>query len=146
MESRLYEITFIVDSQLEQNQIDEIVQKLETTITDSKGEIVRKDIWGKRRLAYEINRKQYAYYVYLLFDANGEIIDKIERDFKLNESVLRFLTIRLSKAAIKQMDKKSKKSGAVKEKPSEAPKELKELKEEKEEKEVKETVEPKAEN
>jgi small subunit ribosomal protein S6 len=141
MESRVYEITFIVDSQLEQNQIDEIVQKLETTITDSNGEIVKKDLWGKRRLAYEINRKQYGYYVYLLFNANGEIIDKIERDFKLNESVYRFLTIRLSKAAIKQMDKKLKKSSAVKEKPSEAPKEV-----EKKVEEVKETAEPKAEN
>jgi len=140
MESRLYEITFIVDSQLEQNQIDEIVQKIETTVTDSKGEIVKKDIWGKRRLAYEINRKQYGYYAYLLFNADGEIVQKIERDLKLNESVFRFLTIRLSKAAIKQMDKKSKKSNDVKEKPS-APKEVKEVKEVKEE-----TTEEKAEN
>lgn len=115
MESKVYEITFIIDSQLEQKQIDEFVQKIETMITDSKGEIVKKDLWGKRRMAYEINRKQYGYYVYVLFKASGDIIQKIERELKLNESILRFLTIRLSKAAIKQMEKKSKKSKTVRE-------------------------------
>jgi small subunit ribosomal protein S6 len=115
MDLRLYELTFVLDPQLEQNQIDEIVQKIESLITDSKGEIEKKDLWGKRRLAYEIKKRQYGFYIYLLFKSPVDVIDKIERDFKLNESVLRFLTIRLSKAAIKQMEKgqKSRKKPVV---------------------------------
>jgi len=108
MDLRLYELTFVLDPQLEQNQIDEIVQKVESLITDSKGEIEKKDLLGKKRLAYEIKKRQYGFYIYLLFKSTVDVIDKIERDFKLNESVLRFLTIRLSKAAIKQMEKGQK--------------------------------------
>ena len=116
MDLRLYELTFVLDPQLEQTQIDENEQKIETIITDAKGEIVKKDLWGKRRLAYEIKKRQYGYYVYLLFNSTVDLIDKIERDFKLNESVLRFLTIKLSKAAIKQMEKghKSRKKSDTK--------------------------------
>ena len=65
MDLRLYELTFVLDPQLEQTQIDENVQKIETMITDAKGEIVKKDLWGKRRLAYEIKKRQYGYYVYI---------------------------------------------------------------------------------
>lgn len=108
MELMLYEITLVLDPQLEQKQIDEIVQKTESLILESKGEIVKIDAWGKRRLAYEINRKQYGFYVHLLFKISGDLIEKIERDFKLNESILRFLTVKLTKAAIKQMEKNQK--------------------------------------
>lgn len=110
MELRLYELTFILDPQLEQNQVDEIINRVESQISEAKGEIVKKDIWGKRRLAYEINRRQYGFYVYLLIKGSGDLINVIERDLKLGESVLRFLTIRLSKAAIKQMEKEKKHS------------------------------------
>ncbi len=110
MESKLYELTFILDPQLEQKKIDGVIQKVETQISEAQGEIVKKDILGKRRLAYEINRRQYGFYVYLLFNATGDMVNVIERDFKLNESVLRFLTIRLSPVAIKQMEKEKKHS------------------------------------
>ncbi len=49
MELMLYEITLVLDPQLEQKQIDEIVQKTESLILESKGEIVKIDAWGKRR-------------------------------------------------------------------------------------------------
>jgi small subunit ribosomal protein S6 len=130
MDLRIYELTFVLDPQLEQTQIDEHLQKIETMIGSSKGEIVKKDLWGKRRLAYEIKKRQYGFYVYFLFNSTVDLIDKIERELKLNESVLRFLTIKLSKAAIKQMEKghKSRKKSGTKvvDKPEEPENNIKE--------------------
>ncbi|HDI52205.1 30S ribosomal protein S6 [candidate division KSB1 bacterium] len=100
---RFYELVFVMDAQLEQSKIEEFANKIQKMITDSGGNIRVVDYWGKRRLSYPIKKKQYGFYVYILFEADGKVIEPIERECRLNESVLRFLTVRLSKRAIRQM-------------------------------------------
>ncbi len=85
---REYETTFVVDAHLPTDQIDKSIEKFTKYITDNEGVIRHSDRWGKRRLAYEIRKKQYGYYVYLRFAAPAELIKALEREYRLDESIL----------------------------------------------------------
>ena len=123
MELRTYETIFVMDPQMDQSKIDTFVKKIEDMITGSGGEIIKRNYWGKKRLAYEIKRKQYGFYIYLLYRSNGKIIEPIEREFKLNESVLRYLTVKLNKAALRQLERelRRERAAAQPEKPAPEP-------------------------
>ena len=97
-----YETTFIVNVQLEGEQIDATIDKYTKFIENNGGKVKSIDRWGKHRLAYEIAKKQYGYYVYIRFEAVGSIIHELEREFKLDDSILRYLTVLVPKAVINQ--------------------------------------------
>ena len=105
MEQRLYETTIIVDPQLDQTKIEELVNKIQKMITDEGGSIRKVEHWGKKRMAYEIKKKQYGYYIYFLYDSNGKSLPNLEKEFRLNEFIIRDLTVRLDDKAIKQLEK-----------------------------------------
>ena len=104
-----YEVTIVVDAHLSNEIIEAVVQKYVDLIEKNQGAIKEVDRWGKRRLAYEIAKKQYGYYVYIRFEAEGVFILEMERLFKLDESIIRFLTIKLPKNAIKQEENQKNK-------------------------------------
>ena len=103
---RQYETTFIVDSHLPQEQIDQTIDKFIKTLQNNGVTIKLIDRWGKRRMAYEIKKKQYGYYVYVRFEGPGEIVAILEHDYKLDESILRYLTIQLTKKMIEKEELK----------------------------------------
>lgn len=105
MKQNLYETIIIIDPQLDQAKIEELVNKIQKIITDSGGSIRKVDQWGKKRMAYEIKKKQYGYYVYFFYESDGSVIDAIGKDFRLNESILRDLTVKLDMKAVRQMEK-----------------------------------------
>ena len=90
---RQYETTIVIDAHLSGEQVDTTISKYSKFIEDNKGKIKLIDRWGKRRLAYEIAKKQYGYYVYLRFEADGSFIKELEKEFKLDDTILRFLTV-----------------------------------------------------
>lgn len=96
-----YETTFVIDSQLKGGEIDEIVKRLERVISVNGGQVVEVQRWGKRRLAYEIKKRQYGYYVHIRFAGKGSIVRALEREYQLNEAILRYLTLVLDKQALK---------------------------------------------
>ena len=110
MENNKYELTVVFDGQLEQNEVDEKVEQIEKLIKECNGEVVQKDLLGKRRLAYEIKKKQYGYYVYFLIESDGSNNKAIEKYLRLNEHVIRYLTVRLDKKAIASLDRKAEKA------------------------------------
>ena len=95
-----YETTFIVDAHLSNEQIESTINKYTKFIDDKGGSIKLTDRWGKRRLAYEISKKQYGYYVYLRFDADGDLVQILEREYKLDDAIIRHLTLRVPKAVV----------------------------------------------
>jgi small subunit ribosomal protein S6 len=103
---RQYETTFIVDSHLPQEQIDQTIEKFIKTLQDGGALIKLVDRWGKRRMAYEISKKQYGFYVYVRFEGPGEIVAALEHDYKLDESILRYLTIQLTKKMVEKEELK----------------------------------------
>lgn len=107
MEKRKYELTVVFDGQLEQTVVDEKVEELNKLMKDSKCEVIQQDDLGKRRLAYEIMKRQYGYYIYFLFESDGNSIKDVENNLKLNENVLRYLTVKLDKKALTHVDKKT---------------------------------------
>ena len=108
-----YETIFVIDSLLKNNEIDEIIKRYERFISANGGSISEVQRWGKRRLAYEIKKRQYGYYVYVRFEGPGTVIKPLEREFTLNESILRYLSIALDTKALKA--EALKKQHAVKE-------------------------------
>ena len=97
---RLYETTVIIDPQYKSIEIEDVIKKISNFITNHGGEIVKVDEWGKRRLAYEIDKRQYGYYVHIRFTGPGQLIELLEREYRLSEAILRFLTIKVDKRAL----------------------------------------------
>jgi len=98
---RMYETTFIVNASLDDAQIEAAVGRVQDVVTKNGGTIHAINRWGRKRLAYAINKKTTGYYVNLEFEAPGSIVALLERSYQLDELILRYLTIRLSKNALK---------------------------------------------
>ena len=98
----LYETTVVVDYMLKPDDVKGLRDRITSFISNNGGEIVKSEDWGKRRLAYEINKKQYGFYLHLRFQAPAGILVLLEKEYRLNESVLRYLTIKVDKRALKK--------------------------------------------
>jgi small subunit ribosomal protein S6 len=101
-----YETTFIFDAHLPNEQIETSVEKYIQLVDKNGGKIMSVERWGKRRLAYEIKKKQYGFYVYIRFESEGKLIQELERVYKLDDSVIRYLTVLVSKQALQEEQKK----------------------------------------
>jgi len=95
-----YETTFIVNAALEDANIEPIVNSTIEFIQNNGGSITTLDKWGRRRLAYPIQKKHNGYYVYAMYDAPPTLIPQLERYFQLEENILRHLTLKMTAPAI----------------------------------------------
>lgn len=96
----LYETTVVFDSMLKPDDLKNLRDRLTNFISNNGGEIVKVEEWGKRRMAYEIKKKQYGFYVYTRFSAPPAFLHLLEKEYRLNESILRYLTVKLDKRAL----------------------------------------------
>jgi small subunit ribosomal protein S6 len=87
-----YEVIAIVKSDLPDDDITALIERIQKIITKRKGLIVKIDKWGKRRLAYEIKKQKDGYYFFIDLVGDGPIIDEIERNYKIDDRILKFLT------------------------------------------------------
>lgn len=90
-----YELIYILDAALEESTRKELIEKFSQVVTDNGGEIEKLDEWGKRRLAYTIDYKNEGYYVLVNFKAGSEVPRELERNLEINESVIRYLVVKL---------------------------------------------------
>ncbi len=95
-----YETAVIINAALDDEQIEAVVAKITGIITDGGGEISETEKWGRKRLAYTINKNRIGYYVIYRYEAPVDLIAELERLMKIDEAVVRFLTIRLEKEAL----------------------------------------------
>ncbi len=98
--SRTYETTFIVNASLDDAQVEAVIGRVQETITKNGGTIKAVNKWGRKRLAYAINKRTNGFYVNVEFEAPGTVLAHLERAYQLDEMVLRNLTIILDKKAI----------------------------------------------
>ena len=110
-----YEVVFIMTPVLSEEQMMDTVTKFKKILTDNGSELVHENNWGLRKLAYPIQKKNTGFYYLIEFKAEGELINKLETEFKRDERVLRFLTIRLDKHSIAYAEKKRKNAALKKE-------------------------------
>ena len=91
-----YELTYIIDTALEETARKELIEKFSSLITANGGEIEKVDeTWGKRRLAYAINDKVEGYYVLVTMKAPADLPRELERNLEIYDSVLRYLIVKL---------------------------------------------------
>ena len=89
---RQYETMVIIDAMISDDAIQAEIQKINDTIVAS-GEILRRDDWGKRKMAYQINKKTHGFYVIFYYKADSSVVSTLEAAFKLNDNVLRWMTL-----------------------------------------------------
>lgn len=105
MSQKNYESVVIINATLDDEQINSIVKTIQSLITDNGGEINEVDVWGRKRLAYPIEKAKSGFYVVYRFTSNPEFISKLERMYRLDENVIRFITIALDKHALAYYEK-----------------------------------------
>lgn len=90
-----YEIMYIVKADLEDAKRQEVIDGLHKIITDHNGTIDKVDEWGVKEFAYEINHMTKGYYVLINISAGNEAIAEFDRLIRINQSVIRHLTLKL---------------------------------------------------
>ncbi|MBT9188492.1 MULTISPECIES: 30S ribosomal protein S6 [Zobellia] len=101
-----YETVFILNPVLSDDQIAETVKKFEDFLIKNGAKMVSKENWGLKKLAYAIQHKKSGFYHLFEFTATGEVITPYEQEFKRDERVMRFLTVKLDKHAIEWAEKR----------------------------------------
>ena len=94
-----YETVFIMTPVLSEDQVKETVKRYISYLKDNGAEIVSEENWGLKKLKYTIQKKKSGFYYLIEYKANGDILPKMDIEFKRDETVLRWLTVKLDKYA-----------------------------------------------
>jgi len=108
MTKKIYESAVLINAALEDEQIQSLIERIKEILNSNDCEIIELEDWGRKRLAYTIKKSKIGYYIIFRFFAYPEIISTLERFYKLDENILRYLTIKLSQSALEQLEKNKK--------------------------------------
>jgi len=89
-----YELTLVLDTDLSSENQKKLIEKIKKTIEENKGKLEKQEEWGKKELAYPINKKKNGIYFCLALKASSEALPKIDKKLKIEEGVMRYLIIR----------------------------------------------------
>ena len=93
----LYETVYIVRQDIRSEELKPIEDKFENLLRLKKSSIEYKENWGLRNLAYKINNNKKGYYYFIVHNSEPDAVLELERNFKINENIIRFLTTKTSK-------------------------------------------------
>ena len=120
---RKYETVFISDPDLQDQSRTELFDKVRNIIAKENGILLNLDEWGTKKLAYEIRKKLRGHYVCVTYGGTGELVAELERNFRLTDDVLKFMTLLLDDdVTVEQLEKEAQEAQADPEKPDEADK------------------------
>ena len=94
-----YETVFILTPVLSDEQMKETVAKFKKLLTDNGAEILNEEAWGLKKMAYAIQKKSTGFYCLLEFKAEPSLVNKLEVNYRRDEKVIRFMTVKLDKYA-----------------------------------------------
>ena len=97
-----YELALVVNAKIEDDARAAVVEKAKDYITRLGGTITNVDEWGKKRLAYEIQKMREGFYYFIQFDANADVPAQLEENVRIMDNVLRFLCVRADEAYIEK--------------------------------------------
>ena len=112
-DKRTYEVIFIVDPDTADDEVMQLSEGVQKIITGQGGNITKTEMMGKRQLAYEINHKKNGTYVLLEVEGSGAEIAEVERRMRVNDQILRYMTIRVDemrRRADKLKDRRARKA------------------------------------
>ena len=93
-----YELALVVSAKVEDEVRDAVVEKAKGYITRYNGVITEVEEWGKKKLAYDVQKMSEAFYYFIQFDAASDAPAKLEQDVRIMDNVLRFLCVRKDEA------------------------------------------------
>ena len=105
-----YETVLIATPVLSDVQTKELFGKFQGVITENGGQIVSSEDWGLRKLAYPIQKKTTGFYYLIEFEGEGDLVEKLETQYRRDERVIRFLTFRMDKYAVEYAEKRRNKN------------------------------------
>ncbi|OGW58383.1 MAG: 30S ribosomal protein S6 [Nitrospirae bacterium RIFCSPLOW2_12_42_9] len=100
-----YESIFILKPTLSDEDVQKTVNKLEGIVKQS-GELISAENWGKKKLAYEVMKEKKGIYVLLRFLGKGELVLELEKNYRFDDSVIKFLTVKLDKKGVELLKKR----------------------------------------
>ena len=92
----IYENIVILDSELTDEEAESAVSKIKEIIAGSEGEVLKIDVWGRRKLAYEIKKHKKGLYVLLVYKTPSKTIKKLEDFFRVFDAVIKYIIIKLN--------------------------------------------------
>lgn len=104
MNMRVYESAVLINAALDDEAIKNLIERIKETIITNGGEILEIEDWGRKRLAYQVKKSKIGYYAIFRFNSLPDLVPKLERYYQLDETILRYLTITLSKEALEQIE------------------------------------------
>lgn len=100
----MYESAVLINAALDDETIKNLIARIKDTISTNGGEMIEVEDWGRKRLAYQVKKSKIGYYSIFRFSSSPDLVPKIERFYQLDENILRYLTITLSKDALEQIE------------------------------------------
>jgi small subunit ribosomal protein S6 len=101
-----YETVFIATPVLSEPQVKEAVKKFRDIIADNGGELIHEEDWGMKKMAYPIQKKTTGFYHLFEFRSAPAFIDKLETEFRRDEKIIRFMTVKLDKYSAEYSQKR----------------------------------------
>jgi small subunit ribosomal protein S6 len=104
---RIYEELFILRPDLPEEETDQLIERLTTLIAGQGGNVDKVDKWGVRKLAYRVQKRTEGFYVLLVFTAKPETVREVERQLRVQDQVMKFITVRIDER-LKKIAKRKK--------------------------------------
>jgi small subunit ribosomal protein S6 len=105
--TRIYEELFIVKPDAPEEEVNALVEQIRSVITTGGGTVDKVDNWGKRRLAYRVDKYREGNYVLFQFSAGAQLVKELERRLRVADLVIKFLTVRIDQT-LKRLEKRKK--------------------------------------
>ncbi len=112
MASRTYELTYIINPVISDDHTKNLVRRVNKLVEENGGSVLEVDEWGNNRLSYQIQKKRSGYYVNMYFKAPGELIGQLERTLRIEDNILRFLTLKMDAKMLRHYNKQKKQAEA----------------------------------
>jgi small subunit ribosomal protein S6 len=120
---RRYETFVIIDPDITQEQREPVLERVRELMTQQDGFLVFEDVWGERKLAYAIKKKERGYYIRFDYCGLAPLVNEIERFFRIDDRVLKYMTIVLDKDVDLEKAKEEKAAAESQREPEPAPQE-----------------------
>jgi len=101
----IYENIIIMNAAISDEEAEAAVTKIKDLVTGQGGEVLKVDVWGRRKLAYEIKKQKKGLYVLLIFKAPSATVKKLEDFYKVSDTVLKYMVVKLEKKQVQELEK-----------------------------------------
>ncbi|HMK49922.1 MAG TPA: 30S ribosomal protein S6 [Thermodesulfovibrionales bacterium] len=101
----IYENMIILNAGISDEEAEAAVTKIKDLVTSQGGEVLKVDVWGRKKLAFEIKKQKKGLYVLLYYKTPAATVKKLEEFYKVSDSVLKYMVVKLEKKQIKDLEK-----------------------------------------